>query len=234
MTWTGFLLRIGAALVLGAAIGIERQSRQRMAGRRTNALVSVGSALFVALSDLVARDSSTTRIAAQVVSGIGFLGAGVIMREGLNVQGLNTAATLWCAAAVGTLAGSGFVAEAAVGAVTVIAAHILLRPLARKLDRQPVATADAETVYRLRIVCRSHDEQQIRALLLHALTREAWLLHSLVSEDIEHADKLEVRADIVAAGRNDRLVEEVVSRISLHHGVSAASWKIVSMDLDNE
>ena len=99
--------RIATALVLGVIIGFERQWHRRPAGLRTNALVAVGSAGFVLISALMNGENSPTRIAAQVASGIGFLGAGVILREGLSVRGLNTAATLWCSAAVGSLAGLG-------------------------------------------------------------------------------------------------------------------------------
>ncbi|MCC5813410.1 MAG: MgtC/SapB family protein [Leptospira sp.] len=97
-----FLFRLGLAFGLGILIGIERQYRQRLAGLRTNTLVSVGSALFIMLSESITGDASPSCVAAQIVSGIGFLGAGVIMKEGLNVKGLNTAATLWCSAAVGS------------------------------------------------------------------------------------------------------------------------------------
>ena len=88
-------LNMGAALLFGAAIDFERQWRQRLAGLRTNTLVALGAATFVVFEGLFPGDSSPTRVAAQVVSGIGFLGAGIIFREGLNVRGLNTAATLW-------------------------------------------------------------------------------------------------------------------------------------------
>jgi len=98
-------IRLGIALLIGAIIGFERQWRQRMAGLRTNALVSLGAAGFVVFSTSVSGDDSPTRVAAQIVSGIGFLGAGVILREGINIRGLNTAATLWCSAMVGTFAG---------------------------------------------------------------------------------------------------------------------------------
>src|SRR3974377_1721040 len=94
-----FVLGIGAALAMGLAIGVERQLGQHPAGLRTNALVCVGAALFVSLSRLMDHEASPTRIAAQVVSGIGFLGGGVILREGLNVKGMTTAATIWCSAA---------------------------------------------------------------------------------------------------------------------------------------
>src|SRR6516165_4844399 len=100
-------LDLGVAVSLGAAIGFERQWRNRLAGLRTNALVALGSATFVVFEALMP-DASPTRVAAQVVSGIGFIGAGLIFREGLSVRGLNTAATLWCSAAIGVLAGAGF------------------------------------------------------------------------------------------------------------------------------
>lgn len=99
MDWDVFTLRVVLALIFGSLIGAERQMRQRMAGLRTNALVATGACLFVAVAEISGDSQGSARIAAQVVSGIGFLGAGVIIREGLNVRGLNTAATLWCSAA---------------------------------------------------------------------------------------------------------------------------------------
>ena len=99
--------RLSVALALGSVIGFERQWRQKMAGLRTNALVALGSCGFVVFSAMVG-EGDPTRVAAQVVTGIGFLGAGIILREGINVHGLNTAATLWCSAMVGTFAGAGF------------------------------------------------------------------------------------------------------------------------------
>ena len=100
-------LNLGTAVALGAVIGFERQWRQRLACLRTNTLVALGAASFVVYENLFSSEANITRVAAQVVSGIGFLGAGIIFREGLNVRGLNTAATLWCSAAVGVLAGGG-------------------------------------------------------------------------------------------------------------------------------
>ena len=126
MNWTQFAVNLAAAFALGALIGAERQRRQRMAGLRTNALVAIGAAMFVMLA-MPTWPAETMRVAAQVVSGIGFLGAGVIMREGLTVRGLNTAATLWCSAAVGTQSGSGQIRLAAVGTFAVLLANFGLR-----------------------------------------------------------------------------------------------------------
>jgi uncharacterized membrane protein YhiD involved in acid resistance len=140
MTWLEFSARLGLALLLGGIIGLERQWRQRGAGLRTNALASTGAAMFVMLSVMTPGDSSPTRIAAQVVSGIGFLGGGVIFREGSSVRGLDTAATLWCAAALGCLSGAGFLFQAFLGLLAILVSNILLRPLANKINRESVKT----------------------------------------------------------------------------------------------
>jgi putative Mg2+ transporter-C (MgtC) family protein len=164
MNWIEFALHLAAAFVLGSLIGAERQWRQRMAGLRTNALVATGAAMFVMMASPI--PDPTMRVAAQVVSGIGFLGAGVIMREGLTVRGLNTAATLWCSAAVGTLCGSRQSQLAVIGTAAVLLANFGLRPLAHVIDRQPSQPdSTAETCYMLRLVCRNEAENHARALL---------------------------------------------------------------------
>jgi putative Mg2+ transporter-C (MgtC) family protein len=94
VTHLEFALRVFVALLLGSAIGVERQWRQRMAGLRTNALVATGTCLFVLITPLVGHGADPTQIAAYVVAGIGFLAGGVIFKERLSVSGLNTAATL--------------------------------------------------------------------------------------------------------------------------------------------
>jgi putative Mg2+ transporter-C (MgtC) family protein len=121
-----FAIRLAVAFALGAVVGFERQLRQGLTSARTNALVSVGAAQFVALSALLGA-GDPTRIAAQVVTGVGFIGAGVILHTGLHIRGLNTAATLWGAAAVGTLAGAGFLLESTIGAAFVLLANLVLR-----------------------------------------------------------------------------------------------------------
>ena len=131
-------LNLLIAACLGAAIGLERQWRQRLAGLRTNTLVALGAAIFVTYAHVVPDGLGDTRIAAQVVSGIGFLGAGVIFKEGLNVRGLNTAATLWCSAAVGLLAGEGLALYGLMAAALVLGANTALRPIVHAINRQPI------------------------------------------------------------------------------------------------
>src|ERR1700722_8971030 len=150
-----FAGRAAVALALGAVIGIERQWRQRMAGLRTNALVALGAALFELFAVLLSgqRGVDPTRIAAYVVSGIGFLGAGVILRDGIHVRGINTAATIWCSAAVGVLAGAGYLPAAAIAAALILTTHLALRPVAQRVDGLPAAPgSEIETTYRFRAV----------------------------------------------------------------------------------
>jgi putative Mg2+ transporter-C (MgtC) family protein len=213
-------------------IGIERQWRQRTAGLRTNSLVALGASLFVSLSSLVTQTNDHTRMAAQVITGIGFLGAGLMLKEGMNVRGLNTAATLWSAGAIGTLAGSGFLPHAVIGAGLVIATHLVFRPIAKAINRQPVQDISDERLYILRIVCRSNDEQNIRTLFVHEIVKESLLLQAIESEDLQGTDKVEVKAFILANGRQDTLMEKVVGLLSLEQAVSAASWKHTPQQLD--
>src|SRR6202162_529067 len=163
-------LNLAAALCLSAVIGFERQWRNRLAGLRTNTLVALGAATFVVFEQLFPNESSPTRVAAQVVSGIGFLGAGLIFREGLSVRGLNTAATLWCSAAIGVICGVGYPHAAALCVAAVMSANVLLRPIAHLLER-PVALARDETgLYLCTVRCRSADEGHLRSLLLAAVS----------------------------------------------------------------
>ncbi len=131
-------LRLVVALVLGAVIGWERELQQMPAGFRTHALVALGSAAFTVLSAyaFTGPGSDPTRIAAQIVSGIGFLGGGAILHHGGNVRGLTTAASLWAVAAVGMAAGAGLFVMAAVSAVLVIVALEVFQRFERFLTRR--------------------------------------------------------------------------------------------------
>jgi putative Mg2+ transporter-C (MgtC) family protein len=123
-----FALRVFVALLLGSVVGLERQWRQRLAGLRTNALVATGASLFVLITPLIGGQSvNATQIAAYVVSGIGFLAGGVIFKERLSISGHNTAATIWCTAAIGALVGLGYLSQAVLGVAAVLCAHAATR-----------------------------------------------------------------------------------------------------------
>jgi len=128
-----FILCLLVCFGLSFLIGIERQYRRRIIGLRTIILVSLGSFLFVSMSFFVG-DTDVTRIAAQVVSGIGFLGAGVIIKNGFKVSGLTTAATLWCCAAIGVLCASGALFQAILGTLVILFANIVLRYINRVVN----------------------------------------------------------------------------------------------------
>nr|WP_314487183.1 MgtC/SapB family protein [uncultured Pseudomonas sp.] len=231
MEWNVFLLRAATALLLGALIGAERQLRQRLTGLRTNALVSTGACLFVLMTQAVPGmlPADASRVAAYVVSGIGFLGGGVIMRDGFNVRGLNTAATLWCTAAVGVLCSLGLLLEAALGSLVVLCANILLREVAQHLDRQDVVPAsEVEQHFEVRVICRAQDEIQVRSLMLHSLNDPQLRLQSLHSEDLADSDRLEVRAELLGGAQAPLQLERMVSRVSLEKGVSSVRWQLLT------
>jgi putative Mg2+ transporter-C (MgtC) family protein len=218
-------IRLAVALALGSAIGFERQWNQKMAGLRTNALVALGACGFVVFSAMVG-EGDPTRVAAQVVTGIGFLGAGVILREGINVHGINTAATLWCSAMVGTFAGGGFWVPSLVAASFVIVTNLCLRPLVRNINRRMIASGDAETTYTVSLTCRSVEEAHLRSLLLHALSQASLGLRRIDSADIPDTAKVLITAQAIAAKRNDAALEQIVGRLSLEPHITAASWEV--------
>lgn len=223
------VISLAVAFSLGGIIGFERQWRQRLAGLRTNTLVAVGAATFVLFASLVDGDSSPTRVAAQIVSGIGFLGAGIIFKEGFNVRGLNTAATLWCSAAVGVMCGAGFYLHAVVATVFIISVNLFLRPLVYLIDRQPVSSTEFDKRYAVSIVCMGDAEAHVRALLLRDL---GTVLHiqDLESTNIEDSNRVEVNALFRADNNQDRLLEQIIGRLSLEPLVTSVRWRYVTTD----
>jgi putative Mg2+ transporter-C (MgtC) family protein len=217
--------RMSLAVVLGSAIGFERQWHQKMAGLRTNALVALGSCGFVVFSAMVA-EGDPTRVAAQVVTGIGFLGAGVILREGVNVHGLNTAATLWCSAMVGTFAGGGFWVPSIVAAGFIVATNLLLRPLVRLINSRAAQNRDAETSYLVSITCNDADEKQLRTTLVQVLTQGGLALRRVDSADIPATTRVRISAHVVSATRNDAALEQIAGVLSLEPRISAVRWEI--------
>jgi putative Mg2+ transporter-C (MgtC) family protein len=218
-------LNVAAALVMGAVLGLERQFRGHPAGLRTNALVCVGAALFVSLAHLLNDVGSPTRMASYIVSGIGFLGGGVILREGFTVRGMNTAATLWCSAAVGSLAGCGFLLHALMGTLTVLIIHIAFRPVAKWVDAQRKTAPDVEVAYRIRVVCGEKEQTVVRSILLrHVNSNPRMTVQGIASQEGEQPDRVTVVVDVYATERSDRAMEEIVRRLDIEPGVVAVSW----------
>ena len=218
-----FVMRMGLALLLGALMGLERQWHQRMAGTRTNALVATAASTFTMIGLILMDPAGASRIVGQIVTGIGFLGAGVIFKEGGTIHGLNTAATVWCSAAVGSLCGIGQPQYAVVMAVAVLFTNVALRPLAYKLRPE---LREVETNYHLELTCAAKDETQVRALLLSAVDQNHVALTSLNSEDLEPGNRVRVTAEIKSAGRNDDCLEQIVARVSIEQSVTSVRWRV--------
>lgn len=228
------ITRIAVGVGLGATIGLERQWRSRMAGLRTNALVSLGATLFVIMGGFSFADphADPTRVAAQVVSGIGFLGAGVIWKQGATISGLNTAATLWASAAVGALAGGGLLMIAVIGTVAVIAANVLLRPVARVLDRQRGhRVRDEPAVYTFEVGCRTDAEAEIRGLVFAAVARPHLTVQSIAAVDLpeDEGGGVRISTTAVADERDDRLVEAALADVVTAPAVTSVRWSVAEL-----
>lgn len=218
------LSRVGLATILGVLIGLERQWRSRMAGLQTMALVSMGSALYLILGAYSFAGSDPTRVAAQIVSGIGFLGAGVIMKHGLTITGLNTAATLWATAAVGALAGAWMWREAIAGALIIVAGNLVLHSLAGAMDRHGFwfgREAPPPTPRVLTVECATEVEPAVRRSLLDLLAEHGLRVTGLRSAT-RGVGVSEVRTDVEQT--EDRVAETVVRTLALDDRVVAATW----------
>lgn len=222
-------IALGAAAVnmfvatgCGALIGSERQVRQRMAGLRTNALVALGAAGFVTFSQLIEHDASPSRVAAQVVSGIGFLGAGIIFREGFNVHGLNTAATLWCSAGVGLLAGVGAWPFALALTGMVVFVNLGLRPLVKWLKRHTRAGVPVMRYFRVVLRCTPQDDAAMRGMLLQRLSAAGIHIAEVASNTVEGGVEL-----VVSVNGDDgleQLLQQVVLKIAAEPAVARIRW----------
>jgi putative Mg2+ transporter-C (MgtC) family protein len=223
------LISYALALVLGALIGAERQYRQRTAGLRTNALVALGAAAFADLAQKLSGDVEAVRVISYTVSGIGFLGAGVIMKEGMNVRGLNTAATLWCSAAVGSCAGTDMAAEAATLAVFVVVGNTLLRPVVNAINRIPLAGGGLEATYSVVITTDPSNAPALRDVLVDHLELMRYPVADteIVERSEEHA---EIRATLVSTGALDADLDAIVTHLSKAHDVQHVTWEVQTQD----
>ncbi len=211
------------SFVLGTLIGLERQWRQRSAGLRTNVLVAVGAAAYSDLGLRLLGAEGATRIISYVVSGIGFLGAGVILKDGTNIRGLNTAATLWCSAAVGTLSGSGLPAEAATLAGFVLCGNTLLRPLVNWVNRRPINPDVTEASYSVHAVCHPKDVSDVRDLLDAELNRANYPVRKV--ETLSGNDRqVELAAVLVPTTADEAELDAVVAALERSSLIQSATW----------
>jgi putative Mg2+ transporter-C (MgtC) family protein len=217
--------RLIVALLLGMAIGVERQLRQRHTGLNTHALVALGAAAFTSLGALLGQ-STDVRLGGQVVTGIGFLGAGLIMRDGLNVRGLSGAATIWATGAVGVLVGYGYMIAATEATAFVVVVNLVSPRLSQLLNRYAPEYEIDERYYTIELKCAAREEALVRTMLLRAITARKLRLHSLESHAVKDLGHVKVEAVVFSLRDDDALVEDLVGELSLSPSVFSASWTL--------
>ncbi len=227
------LISLGTAFVLGSAIGLERQLRQRTAGLRTNTLVAVGAAVFVDLAvrfhDMYGGPPSPLHVVAYVISGVGFLGAGAIMKDGAQVSGLNTAATLWGSAAVGACAGIKLLPEAVLAALFVLAANTLLRPVVNRIQRQPLQEASGEATYAVTVICQRDRQAEVLDQLLVLLEQAHYPVRAVEPRPFGDRD-VEIDAVLYATAVDADELDAVLARLSATPGVVHGFWNATLED----
>lgn len=226
----GFAIRLLITAGLGMLIGAERQLTKHRTGILTNVIVCVGSFAFTAFSYL-AKDGSSdvTRIAAQIVSGIGFLGAGVIISDGTKIKGINTAASIWASASVGILCCLDRWWFAAMVAGTIVLAHIVIHPITefitKKQEYNKGKSDKLETFYRISIVCSEENADEIKKNIIEYFRElDDVLLRNLEMSDVDGGN-VKVRAEISTKRKNNELVEHIITHVGKHEDIISTGWK---------
>lgn len=223
------LISLSSAFLLGSLIGIERQYRQRTAGLRTNVLVAIGAAAFVDMANRLSGHEGAVHVTAYVISGIGFLGAGVIMKGDAGIRGLNTAATLWGAAAVGACAGADLISEATLVALFVLAGNTLLRPVVNAINRQPIDDKKSEVTYTVCVISNRSVQKQVIELLEFLLEQAD---HPIGRVEVRPfaQEEIQIFATLVCTSADSERLEKVVDEVSLTEHVTQAFWSISTTD----
>lgn len=233
-TVLGFSLRLLIAIFLGLIIGFERQWTRHPAGILTNVIVCAGAYAYSAFSYLAIDDSAglvdVTRVAAQVVSGIGFLGAGLILRDGTNVRGLATAATIWTTAAVGILCTLPNIIFSIIVGVAIVFIHLILHPVSNYLEKakqyQKNDKTNAECLYKISILCNEDNEIDIRSHLVKTIRdKEKVLLHNLESQSTNDG-RTKIKAYITTSKKDDDAIESLLIHIGKDEGIVSVGWKL--------
>ena len=227
----GFTIRLAIAIFLGFIVGLERQWTKHQAGILTNVIVCVGAYAYSAFSYIAGGDNvDVTRVAAQVVSGIGFLGAGLIIRDGINIRGLSTAATIWTTAAVGVLCTLPDIWFSVIVAVAIVFLHLLLHPLSNYVNKKNHYNKElierVECTYKITIVCTESSEIDIRSHLVKTIhDKDNVLLHTLESNETDDKN-IKIRAYVTTPKKNNDAIESLLTHIGKDEGIISAGWKI--------
>ena len=215
-----FIIRIGVCLLLSILIGSERQYRNGVVGLRTNVLVAIGSFMFNYVAFGVSGNHDFTRMGAGIVSGMGFLGAGIIIQENNRVKGLNTAATLWCVSAIGVLTSSGMLFESCVGTFLVLFSNIILRLISFFVMNKIKNKLKEKCI--LRVSCTRTIEGSICQTLSSYIEQHNL---NLISMNKDEVTKDEVKLVVTIITSRPDEVDNLVKALSAEIGVTSLSWK---------
>lgn len=209
---------------LGCVVGLERQITGHSIGIRTGVLVCMGASLFTTFSFCVP-SGDVTRIAAQIVSGVGFLGSGIIFKDGFNIRGINTAATIWCTAGIGVLAGAGLYLYATVATACLTLANIVLRQVSKRMVRLKSAD-DSGGAFRFNITCSLESADKVRKKLVDLLSEEKTYLLALSQKELQN-QTIQFEAKFVYDGtnyteNNERIACELLKEAS----VCGVDWDV--------
>ena len=226
---TDTTISLTAAFFFGGLIGLERQYRQRTAGLRTNILVAIGAAIFVDAGNRLTGHDGAVHVMAYVVSGIGFLGAGVIMREEGNVRGINTAATLWASGAVGACAGADLILESGLATLFILAANTLLRPVVTFINRQPLDTISVEVTNSVYIITPKHAQKHALKQFIKTLEGAGYQ-----TQDVEvhqfGSDDVDIQAVLTASAVDGDEMDQLIAKIADQEFVTQAFWSPSTTD----
>lgn len=230
-TIPGFLIRMMIAILLGALIGTERQLTKHYTGIITTIIVCMGSFAFASFAFLVGdANRDTTRIAAQIVSGIGFLGAGVILSDGTKVKGINTAATVWASAAVGILCCVDKIWFAVAVALAILITHLVLHPVTEYIDKKQrydkkKSQKAEETFYRISIICDEDHAPEIKEKLIKKIRETENVLLRKLQTGGQTDGNVKVKADISTKVKDNELVESLIVYLGTNNDIISAGWK---------
>lgn len=230
-TISGFLIRMLIAILLGALIGTERQLTKHYTGIITTIIVCVGSFAFASFAFLVDdANRDITRIAAQIVSGIGFLGAGVILSDGTKVKGINTAATVWASAAVGILCCVDKIWFAVAVAFAILITHLVLHPVTeyiekkQRYDKKSKQKAE-EAFYRISVTCDEDHAPEVKEKLIKKIRDMDDVLLRKLQMDDQNDGNVKVRAEISTKTKNNELVESIIAYLGTNKDILSTGWK---------
>lgn len=220
-----FTVRLVASIFFGFIIGMERNLTGHVVGIKTNVLVCLSACMFV-LFPYIIGSNDIVRNSAQVITGVGFLGSGIIFKDGRNVRGINTAATIWCTAAIGVITSTGRISLAGISTFPLLISNIIFKVVADKINPDYEFDEDG-AVYRVSIVCDDTKEFMIRSLIMEEMKSPILRLTSLESID-QQEGKVNIITEFMCKVKKDQIAENMIIKFRIEEGVYDTYWKVIS------